>query len=362
MPSNDVIIAAAGSRKTSILVEEALKVPQLKVLILTYTLDNLKQIREYIIRHAGLVPQNIFINSWFSFLLTDTVRPYQNYVYDKKRIKTLFFIQGKSTQWVMRANTEKYYFAGGDKVYTDKISEFACLVNEKSNGKIISRLEQIYDSVFIDEVQDLAGYDFDFLSLLFGSNIKTFVVGDCRQATYFTNCSPKNAKYKGKNIYDLFRDWEKEGHCTITERNECYRCNQEICDFADALYPDLPKTDSKNNGSTGHDGIFVISKEQVDEYVRQYNPKILRDTKRSDTLNYSASNFGISKGQTFDRVLIFPNGPMKRYLVDKNASNLKDNTRSKFYVALTRARYSVTIVCDNLDKVNGLKTVQLSIE
>lgn len=357
MPSNDVIIAAAGSRKTTMLVEEALKAPQSKVLIITYTIDNLRQIREYIIRHAGLVPPNVFINSWFSFLLTDTVRPYQNFVYDKKRIKTLFFVQGKSTQWIKKTNIEQYYFAGGDKVYTDKISEFTCLVNEKSNGKVISRLELIYDSVFIDEVQDLAGYDFDFLFLLFGSNIKIKVVGDCRQATYFTNCSPKNAKYKGKNIYDLFRDWEQAGHCIITERKECYRCNQEICDFADGLYPDLPKTISKNNETTGHDGVFAISKVQVDEYVRKYNPKILRDTKRSDTLNYSASNFGTSKGQTFDRVLIFPNAPMKKFLMDKNASSLKDNTRSKFYVALTRAKYSVAIVCDNLDKVNGLKSI-----
>ena len=164
---NKVIIATAGSRKTTHLVEEALSLPDKKILILTYTIDNLKQIKEFFIQKNGGVPQNVTVQSWFSFLLTDCVRPYQNYVYDKKRIKTICFIQGRSSQWVKKTNVEKYYFQNGDRIFTDKISEFACRCNEESKGFVIDRLECIYDSIFIDEIQDLAGYDFDFLEVLF---------------------------------------------------------------------------------------------------------------------------------------------------------------------------------------------------
>jgi hypothetical protein len=45
---------------------------------------------------------------------------------------------------------------------------------------------------------------------------------------------------------------------------------------------------------------------------------------------------------TFDRVLIFPTGPMKAYLKTKDLAKAGD--LAKFYVGVTRARYSVTFV------------------
>jgi len=57
-----------------------------------------------------------------------------------------------------------------------------------------------------------------------------------------------------------------------------------------------------------------------------------------------AINFGASKGRTYERVLIFPTKPMLDYLARSDISKLKD--RSKFYVAVTRAKYSVAFVTD----------------
>jgi hypothetical protein len=77
MPStkNRVIIASAGSRKTTCLVEEAIKSSGSKILILTYTNENLNQLRAYFVERIGFVPENITIQSWFSFLLKDGIRP-----------------------------------------------------------------------------------------------------------------------------------------------------------------------------------------------------------------------------------------------------------------------------------------------
>ena len=82
----------------------------------------------------------------------------------------------------------------------------------------------------------------------------------------------------------------------------------------------------------------------MEGYIKEYNPIILRDTKRTETLGYPAINFGSSKGLTFDRVLIFPNGPIQKFLKDGKEENLAPITKAKFYVGITRARYSVAFV------------------
>ncbi|MFN8250241.1 MAG: hypothetical protein U0V75_00060 [Ferruginibacter sp.] len=71
-------------------------------------------------------------------------------------------------------------------------------------------------------------------------------------------------------------------------------------------------------------------------------------------------NFGDSKGLTYDRVIIYPTKTIANYLLDgklvKKVKNKKGVVEeqdafdiAKFYVALTRARYSVAIVYDYKD-------------
>jgi DNA helicase-2/ATP-dependent DNA helicase PcrA len=183
--------------------------------------------------------------------------------------------------------------------------------------------------------------------MILRSRINIVIVGDSRQSTYFTNCSPKYKKFKGQNIISLFNDWKIQNICLIEEKRECYRCNQSICDFADQLYPDMPKTISRNEDITGHDGLFYMGNDIVDNYYRKYKPVVLRYNKKTNTLSLLSINFGVSKGQSYDRVLIFPNGPIKEYLKNGNPELLKPKTKAGFYVALTRARYSVAFVYDD---------------
>ncbi|MBI5418386.1 UvrD-helicase domain-containing protein [Candidatus Poribacteria bacterium] len=76
--------------------------------------------------------------------------------------------------------------------------------NKKTNGKVIDRLSRIYTYIFIDEVQDLAGYDLELLNLFFKCNSATLLVGDLRQGTYSTNSTSKNKKYKKSKIVGFF--------------------------------------------------------------------------------------------------------------------------------------------------------------
>lgn len=112
------------------------------------------------------------------------------------------------------------------------------------------------------------------------------------------------------------------------------------------------ETGSKQFEVTGHDGVFLVRREDVEEYLAIYNPLQLRDNRLVKTDDrYSVMNMGESKGLTFDRVLIYPTKPMKDWM-QNNSKELKSKSKSQFYVALTRARYSVGIVFDYEDKVN----------
>lgn len=337
MPSNKAVVACAGSGKTTLIVSEALKVKDSNVLITTYTNENIDQIKQSIIEQNGFIPQNIYVVPWFTFLLRDGVRPYQNCMSASPRVESILF---QST--LSRFHRKDDYFTKNNYIYSTKLSEFVYECNLKSGGLVIKRLEKIYSHIFIDELQDFAGYDLNFFEELFNSAIEIVAVGDPRQSTFATNNSSKNSKYKGSKIYDWLQEQEQKGNIIIEEKTDCHRCNQIICDLADLLYPALPKTTSKNTATTGHDGIFLVKRSELDEYIKQHQPFLLKYDKRTKTGVHTALNIGLSKGRTYDRVLVFPTKNMVQFV------NTKDNTKagdiSKLYVAITRARHSVAFV------------------
>lgn len=345
MPSheskNKIVVASAGSRKTSSIVQEALSRPDMRVLLTTYTNENVEQITDYIIKIAGHVPKHITVISWYSFLLQDGVRPYQNHMTDGARISTVDFVS-EPPRFARKAEVDKYYLTHSGNIYRDRVSDFVCSCNECSGGLPVKRLEKIYDAIFIDEMQDFAGYDLDFVEILCASKIKVTGVADPRQGTFSTNNSSKNKKYKRTGIAEWVAAKGKEGVFSIEVRNECYRSNQTICDFADALFPDQPKTISRNTDNTGHDGIFKIKRDDVAGYVSQYQPMILRWNIATDTDGLRALNIGMTKGRTYERVLIFATKPMKKYLETYNLAEAGDLT--KLYVAVTRAKHSAAFV------------------
>ncbi len=64
--------------------------------------------------------------------------------------------------------------------------------------------------------------------------------------------------------------------------------------------------------------------------------------------NHDALNYGNSKGLSYDRVLIYPTNPIINWIKDNNF-DLAPTSKSKFYVAVTRARFSVGIVYNYKD-------------
>jgi len=257
-------------------------------------------------------------------------------------IKGLNF-KGRRNRFTKKSSL-KYFLDGGADMYRDGVSDFVVSLNGETQGAVVDRLERIFRHIFVDEVQDLAGYDLDVIDLLFKSAINVTLVGDPRQHTLATNIGPRNKKYRGAGLVDWFA--ERSDICRLETRDCNYRCNQAICDFADAIYPKMTGTTSLGVAPTGHDGIFQISPDDVTGYVEEHRPvTILRHDKNVDTKGLTAMNIGVAKGSTFERVMIFPTQPMLKYLNDGDETKLK--APEKLYVAVTRARFSVAFVVPN---------------
>ncbi len=348
--SNKLIVAAAGSGKTNYLVDQALEIIDVKVLITTYTEANEAEIRNKIIEKNKFLPSNITVQTWFSFLLQHGVRPYQGYFFDHD-IRGMNLVNSPSAQYIAESNITNHYFDKQQRIYSDKISKFLIKCNEASGGKVIDRLSRIYPHIFIDEIQDLAGHDLDFLKMLFNSTINMLLVGDPRQGIYSTSNAARNKKFAKHRILHFFEDSKIGIEKDETSLTINYRSIAAICDLSNKLFPEHVAARSGNAHSTGHDGIFLVRPRDVDVYLTYCEPLQLRnsrDPKKIIENLHPIMNFGESKGLSFDRVLIYPTKPFLEWLKN-NTSELASVSRSKLYVAITRARYSVAFVYDFKD-------------
>ena len=352
--TSKLMIAGAGSGKTTFLINEALKIKNEPVLITTFTDANEESIRQAIICQNGCIPNNITVQTWFSFLLQQGVKPYQSYIYEGD-ISGLFLVNQKSG---VKFNTNRgpvyyseretgYYISKSGQIYSDKISCFVVKANEKSNGIVIERIKRLYPNIFIDEVQDLSGYDLELIKLLENVCCNLILVGDPHQVTYHTHEENKNKKYKDGCIAEYVMDNCNSIKIDDTTLNVSYRNPQQICDLANQLYPEMKPCHSKGLSiSSEHVGVYMVRLSHVDEYMKKYKPIQLRDrANKTVRPEYPVMNYGNSKGLTMDHVIIYPTKPIMAWL--KNRSKvLKGQSRAKLYVAITRARYSVAFIDD----------------
>lgn len=374
------MIAAAGSGKTTWVVKKALEQKEGNVLITTYTISNAAEITKKIIELNKAVPEYITVQTWFSFLLQHGVRPYQGQLL-AKRINGLLLVNEQSNRYAAEETSfMEHYFTPGLKIFSDKLSKFVIRSDKKSSGEVISRLSRIYTHVFVDEVQDLAGFDLEVLKLLFLSNSQVLLVGDPRQVTYLTHHEKKHSPYRNGEIKRFIKDEELKCDIDETTLKKSHRNNAAICEFSSKLYPKLPATEPCEcvicrADPPAHAGIYLVREADIESYQQIYRPVTLR----RQIAGVGEWTYGMSKGLGFDRVLIYPTDPIIKYLKNGKLTKIervKDKVKVKdafdiarFYVAITRARYSVAIVCnfkdekypDGIKKWNVITSTQVSL-
>jgi len=368
--SKRLILASAGAGKSELISKEALEraANGEHVLILTYTENNQKELFKKICQLNGYKPTEIVIKGWFTFLLEDMIRPYQRCIFSN-RIPGINFnkagdphkrggrnIPGTAEKRDGKYNPIHYLTRSSGKAHTSYLSKLAYRIYKESKKKNIGRLSGIYDAVFIDEVQDLVGWDFDIIEAISKIDELSFAcVGDFRQTVYSTHPTTKTPKTNTEKI---------ERFVSIGFSQECmnvsWRCIQPICDFAHLVHADenlYPETTSNvtqvPDEFANHTGIFTVSEQHVSSYIQLFKPVILRLNKgtRLDLCeDQNCYNFGVSKGLGFERVLIIPTENHREFLRGKKGvfdDTTTDAPQNTLYVISTRARYSVAFLFDD---------------
>ncbi|MCS3891106.1 DNA helicase-2/ATP-dependent DNA helicase PcrA [Bradyrhizobium japonicum USDA 38] len=349
---NNAVVSAAGGGKTTKIVAEALGESIKRCALITYTQNNVAEIKGKIYQINRCIPAHVEVWSWYSFLLRELARPYQSSLIGS-RIQGIQWTQGRSDRYAKQAEIKRFYFGDRGFIYSDKIAQFVLACNEASGGAVIRRLEERFDTIYVDEFQDLAGYDLDLIELILRSRAQVNLVGDHRQATFRTNNSARNSAYSGIKVIKKVREWEKLKLCNVTYQAETHRCNQGIADIADGFFPWEPKTKSRNGELTGHDGVFAVHSSDVEAYVERFRPQVLRLDVKTDCHGYESMNFGESKGLTFERVLIFPHKLAQTWLATGDIKYV-EKSASKMYVGVSRARHSVAFVYEGALGVAGI--------
>lgn len=369
---NELWLAGAGSGKTHKIITDAIEVIKGggRVLVVTYTMNNQAELRARFVELYGTCSEYFVVKGLFSFYLEDMVRPYQSEVFPD-RITTISFtennphlipgttiyIKGRAEKSVGGAINPLHYLTPcKTKAYSGLLAKLATLISKRSKGAPAKRLNEIYQRVFFDEVQDLVGWDYDVLESINKVMINSICcVGDFRQTIYTTTFGHKAPQTPQQKI-DYFVDKMKFKKNSMP-RNR--RCIQEICDLSDKIHAELyDKTISGvekiPEEIAHHCGAFIVKQSQVTDYLATFQPQVLRWSSTTGS-RYLPSNlicytFGSCKGLGFDRVLVilsdkhlkFIGGDAKVFEKDKT-----DESRNKLYVAITRARYSLAFLVED---------------
>ena len=342
---NRVTLAVAGGHKTQSIVNDCMSCPyNRRILVLGYTTASQDELSTRI-RAAGVHGPRVEVIGWFTFLLQHLVRPYLPLLYEGRRLTGLSF-EGDPGRYATGAGR---FLDEDNRAYKLHLAKLAYDVTTASNGGAIDRLEHIYDEIYIDEVQDLGGWDLDVVEVLLRSRIAITMVGDMRQALLSTNVrDPKNAKYRKEKVFAWFQLMEKRKLIKITQAPTTYRSNQTIATLSDSIFdPALgyAATVSASTETHAHAGLFTVRESDAIGYAQSYGPLCLRHSKAvAAHLDLPFLTFGVAKGRTVDHVLIYPTTKTLKFLA--GGARLEGLAACALYISVTRAKHSVAFITD----------------
>jgi DNA helicase-2/ATP-dependent DNA helicase PcrA len=370
-------MAGAGSGKTHKIITESIAEIERggKVLVVTYTTSNQQELRRRFLDIFGTHSDRFMVKGLFSFYLEDMVRPYQQALFPVRidgicfnernphmKPGSTFMLPGRKEQLDDKSYNPSHFLTPcKTKAHTGFLAKLASRIMKATKNAAAVRLGDIYSQVFFDEVQDLVGWDYEVLKGLSKAMPTPITcVGDFRQTIYETTFGHKAPQTAAEKIA-AFKSMGFQDEALVLNR----RCIQPICDVADAVHKGAyVATESAVVAVppefAHHLGTFIVRESDVAEYIKAFDPMVLRwnvtSGKRLLPAQARCYNFGGSKGLGFDRVLVLPADSQLHFILDgvtpfpANA----ETAQNKMYVAITRARYSLGFIVPD-KKADGLR-------
>lgn len=325
------MLAVAGSGKTSYIVNKLSF--EKRSLIVTYTDANYENLKRKILsKFNGHWPDNITLFSYFQFLYRFCYKPLLS---DQVGAKGITFI--KPERRFAKIGSYDFYFSK-KFFYSNRLSKFL----EDYLEDIQKRLSKYFDEFIIDEVQDIAGRDFNFLEKLFSTKINILFVGDFNQHTYSTSYDGSINKNLFKNFQTYQSKFTSNGFICDRTLQKSWRCTESVCSFIREklnipIYSNRPKDEFS-------DVVFISNKEQIQKIY--YDKSIVKLHLRNAALyGPNHRNWGDTKGEDHHQdVCILLNKTTLAFLMGNSSKDLALITKNKLYVAITRAHRNVYLI------------------
>ncbi len=331
-----LILAVAGSGKTTHLINQLNETE--RFLLITYTKNNVNNLRSYIIKKFGYFPPNIKVYSYYTFLYSICYKPY---LHDKLQTKGINF---NTIPPRFKPSTSRgYYIDKSNRLYFARISKIIIAANLSDN--ILNRLCKYFDHLFIDEIQDFAGHDFNFLKELSKAGLNQIYVGDFYQHTFDTSRDGNTNSTLHDDLGKFISEFKKMGVIPDTKSlSKSYRCSPSICKFITEKLLISIESDKKDNTAIE----FIDNLERAEQIIND-NSIIKLFYKEHYKHNCFSRNWGESKGENnyFDVCVVLNKTTLKMYNKGK-LNELPPASRNKLYVALSRANNNVYMIAENL--------------
>ena len=325
-----LILAVAGSGKTSHLIKH-LNLTQ-RFLLVTYTNNNLVTLKKSILRKFGYHPANIRVMSYFQFLYSFCFKPFFG---TRSGAKGISF-RRPSDKSRYKTGTDEYYMTADYLMYSNRLSQYC----EEESVSIKARLDKYYDYFFVDEVQDFAGRDFNFLMHIIPDKCNTLFVGDFFQHTFDTSNDGNVNITLYEDYCRYINRWKKMGVAVdTTSLSRTHRCCAEICSFVSGMGIAIESTGEASGVVRLLDNEADADAIIIDDNV----PKLFYQ----DCSKYrcKAMNWGASKGiDDFVDVCVVMNKTVYAQYMKGNLAGVNPKTKNKLYVACTRAHRNLYFV------------------
>lgn len=344
-----IILATAGSGKTYYIANDFLA--DSSVLLISFTNGNVENIRKEIrIRFDGIIPDNIMILTFDSFVYNFLLRPFEPIMkfknFESRGVEVKANPVTDTQDWRYQKKDNPYHFlTQSGKYYVSRMSKLFMEHNSEFKKKTLRRIERYFDAIYFDEFQDYTCFDYKVMDyILKNIKVNAFAVGDIFQSgvTPIRHKGVKDASWpfnKIESIKDLCNITHKKIEIDSTVLLNTRRVSENIC----KLIRDNMNIEIYSQSESTGKYFFIEDETQIDSLMNNEKVvKLIWNMANQQKYGKNFVNWSYSKGDTYDDTCVILTGKTDK--LEKWSDIDSVSTRNKLYVALTRSKGNLYLV------------------